>query len=343
MKARITLAAAAIAAAASATVALPAAAQTNVTVYGVADLYVGRYQLAGRESSSVVNSGGLSTSRWGLRAVEDLGGGLKVNVDITGFLRADTGEQGRSPADPLFGQRASLGLSGGFGSVDLGRVSTPIFVSMLATNPLGDASSFSPVFMHMYTGGMTPTAALFTQDNSANNSITYITPDLAGFKLRAQYAFGEVAGQTGRNRMGVSGAYDRGPLNVQVAYARDKVSIIAGETEQTTWLGGVSYDVGLVKLFGQYVVSDYDSLERETAIFQVGASVPVTTAGRIVASWARTDQDNATGVDPERNTVTVGYVHTLSKRTDLYALAMQDRLTSVDNGSSAVVGMRHRF
>ena len=51
-------------------------------------------------------------------------------------------------------------------------------------------------------------------------------------------------------------------------------------------------------------------------------------------------------VSGTRTTVSLGYDHFLSKRTDVYAVAMYDRV-SMDipnkSGTSALVGIRHRF
>lgn len=62
--------------------AFPALAQSpsanSVSIYGVLDEYVGslrRSDQAGR--TTVLNSGGMTTSYWGIRGTEDLGGGLQ--------------------------------------------------------------------------------------------------------------------------------------------------------------------------------------------------------------------------------------------------------------------------
>lgn len=323
----------------------PCAAQSSLLVYGIADVYTGRYQLSGRDDTGVVGSGGLSTSRIGFRGSEDLGGGYRINLDLTAFIRMDTGEQGRFPGDPLWSQRASLGVSGWFGSVDAGRVATPLFVTMISTNPFGDSSSFSPIFLHLYTGGQPLAAPLTTQDFAANNSITYISPVFAGLKLRAQYGFREVPGQSDEARIGASLNYDWRALNAQVAYARDSYPLLAGETEQTTWLGTLTYDFKFAKLYGQYAISDYDTLDRDYDTFEIGVILPVFRSSQILVSWANTQRDDAAAnaIDPERNTVALSYVYNWSKRTEVYCIAMRDKVTDLNSGTSAVIGMRHKY
>ncbi len=48
-----------------------------------------------------------------------------------------------------------------------------------------------------------------------------------------------------------------------------------------------------------------------------------------------------TGV--KRTTATLGYDFNLSKRTDVYAMYMNDRITNKSTGNSVGVGVRHRF
>ena len=64
--------------------ATSAFAADNVTLYGVADMYVGTASASWNGGSinrqSLVNSGGLSTSRLGFKGTEDLGSGLKGSV-----------------------------------------------------------------------------------------------------------------------------------------------------------------------------------------------------------------------------------------------------------------------
>ncbi|MBE0589996.1 MAG: porin, partial [Hydrogenophaga sp.] len=38
-----------------------------------------------------------------------------------------------------------------------------------------------------------------------------------------------------------------------------------------------------------------------------------------------------------------GYVHSLSKRTELYAVGMNDKIEGLSSGSGYSLGIRHRF
>ncbi|MGH8437257.1 MAG: porin, partial [Pseudomonas sp.] len=57
-----------------------AMAQSSVTLYGVADVWLGssKVEVAGvGQRQTVVDTSGVNGSRWGLKGAEDLGGGLK--------------------------------------------------------------------------------------------------------------------------------------------------------------------------------------------------------------------------------------------------------------------------
>ncbi len=109
-----------------------AQAQSTVTLYGVVDanLFSRKdqtvsYVAAGNRftTSSLtqrgVGSGGQNGSRWGLRVAEDLGGGLRAVAVIEAGLNADTGTPAQGGL--TYGRQVFGGLSGGFGTVSLGR------------------------------------------------------------------------------------------------------------------------------------------------------------------------------------------------------------------------------
>lgn len=100
-------------AAAMALLATGAQAQSSVELTGLLDLWGGRLEMAGDNGHrSVLNSGGMTTSWWGFKGTEDLGGGLKAGFALTSFLQADTGVPGRFTGDSFFSRDASVSLSG---------------------------------------------------------------------------------------------------------------------------------------------------------------------------------------------------------------------------------------
>lgn len=105
-----------------------AAAPSNVTLYGLIDVYMesATQSTLGTTAGTIVNqrttrmsSSGLNGSRWGIRGSEDLGGGLRANFVLENGFAIDTGADAQSGL--MFGRQATVGLSGDFGSIDFGR------------------------------------------------------------------------------------------------------------------------------------------------------------------------------------------------------------------------------
>ena len=61
--------------------------------------------------------------------------------------------------------------------------------------------------------------------------------------------------------------------------------------------------------------------------------------GKFIAEYS--DMKPNTGA--ELKTFSFGYDYNLSKRSDLYAVYMNDAKTAVSTGTSYSVGLRHRF
>lgn len=61
--------------------------------------------------------------------------------------------------------------------------------------------------------------------------------------------------------------------------------------------------------------------------------------GKLLAPHSQVSPD----VGASRKTASLGYDHFLSKRTDLYAVYMQDRMSGLSNGTPYAAGVRHRF
>lgn len=339
----------------------PAHAQSNVQLYGLMDLYVAKRQLASAsgDSTSVVGSGGMTTAQWGMRGQEDLGGGLNALFDVSGFIRADTGEAGRFPNDTLFSRTTMVGLQGPWGTLRLGRLTTPNFISTIRLNPFGDSTTFNPVTLHTYVGGQPLDAAIASggpagvSDSAFNNSVAYTSPNLSGFSAAAQYSLGEATGGANK-RMGYSLTYGSGPLLVSLSGesvdqptlpAPPVVPAANQKRGQDTVQLGASYDFNVVKLFAQWSQTKVElpaSAARDITTVQLGAAAPLGV-GKLLFSVANTQRTETALSDVKRTTWALGYDHPMSKRTDLYAVLMQDKVTGLKNGTTVAGGIRHRF
>lgn len=302
-------------------------AQGNVQIYGLLDLSAGRTQAPGSTATNGVDSGKMTTSHLGFKGSEDLGDGLKATFAIEHFLRADTGSAGRFDADTFWARTANVGLSGGFGSVNLGRNTPSLFVQTLIFNAFGDSFGFSPSIRHYFTSGTT------SGDTGWSDSVKYTSPKVGGATFTLHGAMGE--GNGGRN-VGASVLYFGGPMAAGLAW--QKVEKGATVPDTTTWQLAGSYDFQVAKAFAQYGQVDNDSNGNGYKITGLGLAVPVG-AGKALAQWGRINPD--TGAS--RSTLTVGYDYFLSKRTDAYVAYMNDKISGQSAGNSYSVGIRHRF
>lgn len=349
-----------------------AMAQSSVTLYGQADMFVGskftpaQSVAPGAPSgrSFVADPGGMQTSYWGIKGTEDLGAGLKAIFDLNGFYRVDSGKTGRFDGDAMFTRNAFVGLQGDkWGSVKLGRNTTPYFVSTILFNPLIDSYVFSPMIFHTYLAG--GNRALLDPgivgDSGWNNSVLYSTPDFGGLTANVMYGAGEQPGNNSSNKWGGNVMYFNGTFAATVAFQQVKFDSTPGDLanggfsnnpalvgfdKQSAVQAGFSYDFRLAKVFvqGQYIktnVNNNPAGDLKHTNGQAGVSVPIG-AGSLLASYGyvRTKND---AVGFIRHTGGVAYDYNLSKRTDVYAAYFYDKVSDSAHGDTFGVGMRHRF
>ena len=322
-----------------------ASAQTNVTIYGVADVGIQRTELSPGESTTSLSSGNQSGSRIGFKGTEDLGGGLKANFQLENGYDISNGQMAQGGR--LFGRQAWVGLSGGFGAVKFGRQYTPIFIAHDTIDPMGtglsgDGSGMSAVFNAYGT----------RMDNAINYSIS-----AGGFSGEVAYGLGEVAGENSAGRqIGVGVSYANGPLTVVGAYHDANDTTVGSEADARTLLIGGAFDLNVVKLHAAFADNRGDDAVGGTALrdrdYMLGVSAPVGGAGNIMASYIRHDQRLGGTTDADADYWAIGYTHNLSKRTNLYtsySTVRNDSNSSVVSGANGVdiswfnVGIRHKF
>ena len=129
---------------------------------------------------------------------------------------------------------------------------------------------------------------------------------------------------------------------LSVQEAETGVGFDATVKRQTAFLAGASYDFGSVKAFGQWQRARTPARRMEADTLQLGMSVPVGS-GQIMASAATTERDITAAASTRRTSWAVGYNHAVSKRTDLYAVYLRDKLTGFGASGSVGMGIRHRF
>jgi predicted porin len=338
---------AAVLAAATMLLAGGAQAQSSVQLMGTLDAYAGRLRFAGdAQGTSVMNSGGMTTSWWGFKGTEDLGGGLKASFALTSFLQVDTGTPGRFSGDTFFSRDANVSLGGGFGTLTAGRALAPNFLPTVLFNPFGDSFTFSPLVLHNNVGLFNGTGWTQTtpSDTGWSNEVIYTSPSFGGLTANVHYQLGEQANDGGKHNHGLNLLYFNGPFAATAFYERDQVSnpvpaLFADNDTKTDWMVGGSYDLKLAKLFGTWGKAHSDALDQGTRTWSIGATAPLGP-GTVMAAYANSKVDTT---DATRKTGSLGYDYFLSKSTDLYAVVMRDEITGFASGTSFGAGIRKRF
>ncbi|KDB06976.1 hypothetical protein LIG30_3774 [Burkholderia sp. lig30] len=341
-------------AAAACAVAVPARAQSSVSLYGQVDEWIGAQKFPGSERAWGIQGGGMSTSYWGVHGSEDLGGGYQAIFTIESFFRAENGHYGRFDGDTYFARNAYVGINSPYGTVTAGRLTTHLFLSTILFNPFFDSYEFSPMVYHAFLGLGTYPAYPSDQgavgDSGWNNAVSYTSPNLAGFTAGAMYAFGNQAGGNGAKKWSAQFNYASGPFAATAVYqyvnfnnnAQDLGALVAGMKGQGIAQVGMTYDLKYAKLFGQYMYTKNDQASGGWHVntAQGGMTVPLG-AGCAMASYAYSR--DAGGLNQTRQTWAVGYDYPLSKRTDVYAAYMNDHLSGLSNGNSFGGGLRAKF
>jgi predicted porin len=318
-----------------------ALAQQSVQIYGLIGAYVGSVKRSGEPRAvTQLNGGGLTTSFLGFKGTEDLGGGNHIIWSLESFYRPDTGEQGRNATDPLWSRNAWVGVEGDFGRITLGRQTNPMYAAMLQLSPFGTSVVFSPLALQTFVVAY---GSNVLGDTVWNNVIRYSTKNLNGFRASVDYAPGEQTGRSGVANLGLHANYNRGKWSAAVTAQRLRVNVNTPlPIEQKAYLGGVAYDFGPVKVYGNV---GHASIERgnSSRIFDLGLSIPVGERSSIMLEGARTRLSPAQAVVTHRHTSSLGYDYRLSKRTDVYLIHTGDKKSNAGYASTNAFGIRHLF
>nr|WP_043286416.1 porin [Paraburkholderia oxyphila] len=336
-----------------------AAAQSSVTLYGQIDEWVGSQKFPGGQRAWELGGGGMSTSYWGIKGGEDLGGGTRAVFSLEAFFRPQNGGMGRFSGDTFFARNAWLGAESPYGTLVAGRITTPLFISTILFNPFADSYQFSPMIYHTYLG--TSTFQPFATDQGAigdsgwSNAVEYASPSFNGLTGTAMYAFGNAAGAGGQHKDSAQLLYLGKAFSATAVYQYVNYSNVAGDFadpassgvvpglhSQSIAQAGLAYDFRIVKLYAQYMFTDnaLDAGHYHVNTAQAGVSLPVGL-DFVLASWAWSKDSG--GMEQSRNTWAIGYDHPLSKRTDVYAAYMHDKLSGEPVGDTFGVGMRAKF
>jgi len=321
-----------------------ASAQTSVTIYGIVDAGLTHTTNDGPVGDrTTVDAGQMQTSRWGFKGTEDLGGGMKARFGLEGTLINDTGAAGVNTGTPattsLFDREATVGLSGAFGSIDIGRqnilgigsvgLADPMGLAFAATSPnvLFGAMNFGAVYGAYGANGVGNSALRQT------NSVKYVSPSFSGLGFALMRAFGEQGnGIQKGSYQGASVFYNLGPFGAAAAYARMKN---VTDTDMLKSYGiGLKYTFSQAVLKGTYIANKVDSTNRKIAVFGLGVDVPVAPALTLTGAFYNTKRSGDLRDDSQQYHAIARYA--LSKRSTAYAAYTRANTNSVVIAAAAV-------
>lgn len=339
--------------------AFSAPAFADTTAYGIVDAAIINATGAGQKSDMIAFSGGLSTSRLGVKVTEGLDNGwTAVGVVEYGIDTQDNGST-------LTARQKMLAVAGDFGTVATGYLQTTGYDMAVKFDPTA-GSAVSP--LQNVTAKTTFLMGTVAEGARGERAVAYISPKIANaFTVAVNYSTSMVSAvggndlgnltQTADNKHSAflaSVNYEQGPLAVGGAYA---TLTAAGSEAAKEYMFGASYDLGVAKLLGTYQSRALTGGDTDKA-YSFSAVAPVG-AGAVVASFAGTKMQAA---NTNGSSLTVGYLQNLSKTVTAYAAyssASQDSATrnytvaggklsaaSLDLGGSSsliAVGLRKKF
>jgi predicted porin len=287
-------------------------AQSSVTVYGKLDQGIKRG--IGEAKTSMAQASG---SRLGFRGTEDLGGGLKANFQIEHRFTPDDGNS--NVGAPFWAGRSIVGVSGGFGQIDLGRDYTAAFWTQLA----GDVFGWDGVANNAATTrGGPATSVRFA------NGITYTSPSFGGITLRANATVKE--GAETNNGTSFQLAYNNGPISASIASEKNAASL--------KYTGvGAAYNFGAARV-NALISKSETAAGVEGDAMVLGLTVPMGALS-LKASYATLEVANVKTVQQ----LGLGARYALSKRTDLYTSYANNSKSTAAKKNGIEFGVHHNF
>jgi predicted porin len=297
--------------------AVPAFAQSNVTIYGRLDYgYLTRSGdsggVTGVNSKHEFANGVQAGSRIGFKGNEDLGNGLKAIFEYE-FGTAVDSTSSTSSAATWVNRHSYVGLTGNFGTVVGGRLDGVRYGIFNKYDAFGGGT----------VGNFTQMTG---QIDRADNAVAYISPNFSGFTVTAAYAT-SVAGQEAVGNVNdlrlntLMGSYDNGPISVALDYETVKsVEPTAGNDTKikVNTLAG-SYDFGMVKLSGLWDSSKTDVAGARVQDYRdyfISAKVPFAGKFNAKFTWGKVDDKTVANQDSKK--IGLGVDYAMSKRTGLY-------------------------
>ncbi len=337
-------------------------ADTNVTVYGVADVSFDAVR-AGSGTAAGSSTGNYTrvssnSSYLGFKGSEELGNNLKgvFQIETTvGYDAPSTGYTGTFGAT----RDTYAGLVGGFGSMVLGTLTTPTRALGTAIDVNAGAASIGA------NAGLIGGAGF---DSRKSNTAMYTSPNFSGFNVAAAYVSGEnkttdaTVAKQNYNAWDLGLNYNNGPILVGATYVlgRDR-DVPDTEMKNTRVAGAYNFAQGSVRVLWNSAKSTTNTTEQKQNVWGIGGTFKASGNGNLIAQYykANNTSGNLGAPDTGAKLFELGYEHNLSKRTMIkviYARVSNDSAAAFNFGNGGVnnvtngvdpsglqVGIRHSF
>jgi predicted porin len=270
------------------------------------------------------------SSMWGIKGVEDLGGGMKASFQLEQDVYTPNGNVGVSGASGgvgvtsgvlstsstvqtqiSFDRVSRVNLEGGFGTVGLGRDYNVVFKLIGATDVM-NLSRMSTVQQSANIGGST-----------MPNLIHYASPNLGGFTLNANYGNDDRSNATADKNVttALTAVYSNGPLMVGIGAGSNEITAAAVVTKTEGTALGASYDFKVVKVVGNYITKKATAAasDLENKEMNLGVLVPMGKITLMAQIGNNTNKQSLPSTtDTSGNDYVIGVDYALSARTSVF-------------------------
>jgi predicted porin len=321
-------------------------AQSSVTLYGSLDTGIAYINNAGGHPKWIEEQGNMQPDRWGLKIVEDLGGGLKTVAQLENGFYTNTGAFAKSGV--LWNRQAYVGLShNDVGTVTFGH-QTPFSFDMLGPLSTGYQAASWYAFHPGNIDALADTGVV-PYDNSAK----FRSASFGGFTFGAMMGLGNTTDFSYGKSVGFGVTYANGPFSAAASYSNEHnrtPSIVT--TGITTFQGqpaatymadklqnmgaGVSYEIGKVLVHALYtrVKLESNGFSDTYQSWDAGATYKMIPTNWIAGGAATTSLDGKRWTQFE-----IGDIYLLSKSTQLYVNALYEHGTGGAKGAFFTAGV----
>ncbi len=327
-------------------------AQSSVTLYGRLDMGIAYMSGIGTGPSNnapatnsshqvLLESGYMGTSLWGMKGVEDIGGGNKVLFHLEGSFSTATGALGS--AGSIWNRWATVGFENDqFGTLLLGR---ELFIS----NGVWD---FDPFGQSNWSSATLVRGRNWPQ---SSNNVSYQSPNFAGFDVYGQYAFSNSTNFNAGREGGLQLTYTNALFQVRGIYDEIRSAngtpggayadtINGGNTGQGVYAFSREYSALLNVFLGQFKIQGAYQAVRSAGMTGTQVGLPTTLdtewggitwqatpAAALIGAVYHVNGNNGAG---NATLYTIGGTYNLSKRT---MLGMQ--VATTQNSKTANYGL----